>query len=80
MLTHASNKTETYKKSLKSSVTKDTYLICPDCDNFLLSAANEKYCSICGGVLLSHCLKCFEPIIYPLAKFCPVCGTILKKK
>jgi hypothetical protein len=32
------------------------------------------YCGVCGEKLIDHCPRCHEPILYPTAKFCPLCG------
>lgn len=58
-------------------IVKNVYKICIDCGNFILYTDKEKYCSVCGKELIFKCPDCLEPIIYPVSKFCPVCGTKL---
>jgi predicted amidophosphoribosyltransferase len=67
-----------YKED-KFQVVKSVYKICPDCGNFILYSNKEKFCSVCGKELICKCPNCLEPIIYPVSKFCPVCGTKLNR-
>ncbi|MCE1166447.1 MAG: DUF2321 domain-containing protein [Bacteroidetes bacterium] len=67
---------DTAQKQIKSKhqVVKDTYKICPKCGNFIIYIDKEKYCSVCGSEYIEMCPSCHEPIIYPVSRFCPVCG------
>ena len=68
------------KKSSQGSVIKDIYKICPVCSNFLPIKHKDIYCIVCGEKYVTACPQCSEPIIYPVSKFCPVCGTKLENK
>lgn len=68
------------QKSITGKVLKDLYKICPNCSNFLPLIHNDDHCSVCGEKYVSECPQCKEPIIYPISKFCPVCGTKLENK
>ena len=56
-------------------ITRDTYTICQSCSYFSLSFEKHKFCILCGGKMTAECAECFEPILYPTARFCPSCGT-----
>lgn len=73
------NVTEKHKLN-KDSVVKSIYKICPKCSNFQLHSNKETYCNICGTEYVTKCPSCTEPIIYPISKYCPVCGTKLFSK
>lgn len=63
----------------KSSVEKDRYKLCPSCGYFVGFAEAQSFCMICGTKLVEACPDCLEPIIYPVVKFCPVCGKRIVK-
>ena len=52
----------------------EKFKLCPCCGNFAGFGENERYCIVCGEKLIEACPSCREPIFYPTAKFCPVCG------
>ncbi len=64
------------KADVKSSakILKDRYKICPKCGNFTNYSDSNGYCHLCGSLYISECTDCKEPVIYPISKFCPVCG------
>ena len=68
------------KPMSKTKVMKDRYRLCPECGNFSHVSLNHIYCTVCGTRLIDRCPGCEEPIIYPTAKFCPVCGEKLVNK
>jgi len=53
---------------------KDLYRLCPRCGNFVHISQPDVFCIVCGEKLITECRHCGEPIRYPTAKFCPVCG------
>ncbi len=61
----------------RSQAIRDRYKLCPSCGNFLPCSARGEYCMVCGEKLIDECPHCKEPILYPTARFCPVCGTSL---
>lgn len=69
----------TKQVSKKASVEKDRYKLCPSCGNFVGFVEKNDYCILCGTKLIEDCPKCHEPIIYPVARFCPACGERLVK-
>ncbi len=50
------------------------YKVCPSCSRFLPVSATGIFCLACGDKLIDECPRCREPILYPLARHCPVCG------
>lgn len=56
---------------------RDRYKLCPSCGNFSAYSSRGEFCIVCGEKLIDQCPHCREPILYPTAKFCPVCGTSL---
>jgi len=60
-------------------VSKERYKLCPSCGNFVGYQENDIFCMLCGERLADACPRCQEPIIYPIAKFCPACGEALVK-
>ena len=60
-------------------VLKERYMLCPSCGNFAHYSQKQVFCIFCGEKLIEECPDCREPIIYPIAKFCPACGTGLVK-
>lgn len=60
-------------------VVRERYKLCPHCGNFCHHAEPQEYCIICGTRLIVECPACLEPIIYPTARFCSVCGGVLVK-
>lgn len=63
-----------------ASVEKERYRLCPACSNFVGFNESHFYCVLCGTQLIDECPNCREPIIYPVALFCPVCGERLVKQ
>ena len=61
-------------------VTKKRYKLCPACGNFAEFSQDQVFCILCGQRLLEECPTCSEPIVYPTARFCQVCGTALVKR
>jgi hypothetical protein len=55
-------------------VLRERFKVCPACGNFCGYAEGQTFCVVCGVRLLLECPSCREPILYPTAKFCPVCG------
>jgi predicted amidophosphoribosyltransferase len=55
-------------------VSKERYKLCPACGNFVGFVEKDVYCVMCGERLIDACPRCLEPVIYPIAKFCPACG------
>ncbi|CUS96430.1 zinc ribbon domain-containing protein [Candidatus Chrysopegis kryptomonas] len=68
------------KSAVKTKVLKDRYMLCPECGNFAHISLGQVYCIVCGAKMIDRCPRCEELIIYPTAKFCPVCGEKLVKK
>ncbi len=60
------------------NVTDKRYKLCPSCGNFAEFSDKQVYCTICGEGLIAECQKCHEPILYPTARFCSVCGNGLR--
>ena len=60
---------------MKVKTIKTCYKLCPSCGNFTVSKDEDVFCIVCGEKLIDECPHCKEPIIYPTAKFCPVCGS-----
>jgi predicted RNA-binding Zn-ribbon protein involved in translation (DUF1610 family) len=60
-------------------VLKERYKLCPSCSYFVHMSEKDVFCILCGEKLIEECLRCREPILYPLTKFCPVCGDQLTK-
>ncbi len=67
------------RESGKGYVLKERYRVCPACGYFVDWSTKDEFCIQCGSRLIEECGQCREPIIYPLAKFCPVCGEKLGK-
>ena len=61
----------------KTRIVQERYRLCGQCGNFCSVAENQIYCMICGEKLMEECPRCKEPIVYPTARFCPVCGVLL---
>ena len=61
----------------KHQVVQERYKLCGHCGNFCGVAENQVYCIVCGEKLMEECPQCKEPIVYPTARFCPVCGKLL---
>jgi len=61
-------------------VTKERYKLCPLCGNFAEFSRDQVFCILCGEQLLENCPACYEPILYPTARFCQLCGTALVRK
>ncbi|MGA2667429.1 MAG: zinc ribbon domain-containing protein [Ignavibacteria bacterium] len=59
---------------------KTCYKLCPSCGNFSINTGHDIFCIVCGEKLIEECPNCKEPIIYPTAKYCPVCGVNFSKK
>lgn len=57
-----------------------SYRICPDCDYFCNILEKDKYCSLCGSLLIDKCKKCGCEISNPYAHYCKCCGEAYKKK
>jgi len=57
-----------------SMIEIDRYRLCPRCGYFTHESDGVEFCIYCGTQLIDECPKCHEPIYYPNAKFCPVCG------
>jgi predicted amidophosphoribosyltransferase len=64
---------------MKVKTIKTCYKLCPACGNFTVVGGQDVFCIICGEKLIEECPNCKEPIIYPIAKYCPVCGTGFSK-
>ena len=62
------------KEPIEGFVIKERYKLCPACSNFIYYSARLSFCTVCGGKLIDECPQCQAPIIYPTARFCPVCG------
>ncbi len=62
------------KSKVKKRITKDIYRLCPECGNFAHLSLGQIYCVNCGAKMIDRCFRCGEPIIYPTARFCPICG------
>ncbi len=60
--------------NLTAKILKDRYKICPKCGNFTNYTDANGFCHLCGSLFISECPECKEPVIYPISKFCPVCG------
>jgi len=60
-----------------AKVPKDRYKLCPSCGNFARVEELQTFCMVCGNRMIHECPECHEPIIYPTARFCPVCGVML---
>ena len=60
-----------------TKVSKDRYKLCPSCGNFARVEEVQTFCMVCGERMIHECPNCHEPIIYPTARFCPVCGVML---
>lgn len=58
----------------KGFVKKVRYKICSSCSNFVSLSDRDTICVICGERLIDKCPNCREPILYPVARFCPACG------
>lgn len=65
---------------LSEKILKDRYRLCPNCGNFAHFSLRQFYCIVCGTKMIEECPKCKEPIIYPTAKFCPICGESYSNK
>ncbi len=66
-------------ESRTAFVSKERYKLCPGCGNFVGYLEKDVFCMLCGERLLEACPHCQEPVIYPIAKFCPACGQQLVK-
>jgi predicted amidophosphoribosyltransferase len=55
-------------------VVRERYRLCPSCGNFAGLSERQSYCMMCGATLIDKCPGCNEPILYPTARFCPLCG------
>ncbi len=60
-----------------ATIEKGRFKLCPTCGNFVPFADKDVYCAYCGSKFIEECAGCREPIIYPLARFCPACGARL---
>jgi len=60
-------------------VVREKYKICMQCGNFSHFSENVEFCILCGFRLIDECPECREPILYPTALYCPVCGRALRK-
>ena len=58
----------------------DLYKLCPRCGNFSHINEKQNFCQVCGELLIDKCPHCREPIYYPTARFCPVCGERYRKE
>jgi hypothetical protein len=61
-------------------VIKARHKLCPMCCNFVEFSKKQVYCTLCGTKLITECQKCAEPLLYPTARFCSVCGDALVQK
>ena len=61
-------------KTDKTNVIRDRYKLCAKCGNFSHFAEQQNFCMVCGAKFLSECPRCSEPILYPTAVYCPLCG------
>lgn len=52
--------------------------ICPNCHYF--GENGQKFCPLCGQVLISKCPKCELPISNPLSRYCTACGYRYEKE
>lgn len=59
------------------TVERERFRVCPKCGNFVGFSDSPVFCMVCGSRLIEECPSCREPIIYPLARFCPACGVRL---
>ncbi len=66
--------TRTEQEPRTGFVSKERYKLCPACGNFVSFLEKDVFCMLCGQRLTDACARCHEPIIYPIAKFCPSCG------
>ncbi len=65
---------------LDKKIKKDFFLICPKCGNFAHFSLGQIYCVNCGTKMIDRCSKCGERIIYPTARYCPMCGVNYSKE
>ncbi len=65
--------------TVKDVIQKERYKLCPLCGNFVSFAGKDTFCIVCGTKLLEACPNCSEPVLYPVARFCPSCGQRLVK-
>ncbi len=63
--------------STEGFVVKARYKLCPSCGSFFHYSAAQTRCDRCKDNLMKECLQCHEPIIYPMVKYCHVCGVML---
>lgn len=50
------------------------YKLCPQCNFFCGESESDKYCSLCGTMLINECSNCQTKFDNPYAKFCKQCG------
>ncbi|MGC8596158.1 MAG: double zinc ribbon domain-containing protein [Candidatus Kryptoniota bacterium] len=62
------------KAKARQKVELERYRLCPGCGLYYSMAEQVLFCPNCGERLIEECPRCGEPIVYPTAKFCPVCG------
>jgi predicted amidophosphoribosyltransferase len=67
------------EESILGFVAKERYKLCPACGNFVPLSERDTFCTVCGEKLIDECPNCREPILYPVARFCPACGTRVAK-
>lgn len=67
------------KEFEENYVEKERYKLCSVCGNFVSLSEKDQFCVICGAKLIDECPNCREPILYPVARFCPSCGQRLVK-
>ncbi len=60
-------------------VSRPRYKLCPSCGNFVGYPEKDVFCTVCGVMFIEGCPSCREPILYPIARFCPACGHALVK-
>ncbi len=60
-------------------VAKARYKLCPSCGNFVGYPEKDTFCTVCGERFIVACPRCREPILYPIARFCPACGQAVVK-
>jgi len=59
------------------SLDDNYYKLCPKCGNFSHVSEGQVFCTLCGEKLIQNCPNCNMEIIYPTAKHCHKCGSIL---
>ncbi|MFH1197468.1 MAG: hypothetical protein V1720_17340 [bacterium] len=61
-----------------TNIKSHTYKLCPKCDYFCNTKEEKNYCPNCGTKLKTECDVCRNPITYPYAKYCGICGSPYK--